>query len=311
MFRNASTRPNTTTPRSATTPRRAPTHRKERRSGHGTQAGPRPARPAGPLRRFLDMNLPYQLLTFAVFATGWELYARARGGLLLPGFTETVRATAGLLGEAELWRALYVSNQALVLGFALAVVVGVPLGIALGRFPLLERYADVHLNILLVTPMAALIPLLVMSVGVGTASRVVLVALFAVVMVIVNSRAGVRQVDPALIEMARSFGAGERTVWARILLPAALPAVMTGVRLGLGRAVTGMVLVELLMVSDGLGGLILTYRGLLKAPQLYGTIAVILAEALLLGAVAHWAERRLTRWTRPNTSRTRPARSQR
>ncbi|KUF19058.1 ABC transporter permease [Streptomyces silvensis] len=257
------------------------------------------------------MNLPYQLLTFAVLATCWELYADVRGGLLLPGFAETVRATAGLLGEAELWRALYVSNQALVLGFALAVVVGVPLGTALGRFRLLERYADVHLNILLVTPMAALIPLLVMSVGVGTVSRVVLVALFSVVMVIVNSRAGVRQVDPALIEMARSFGAGERTVWARILLPAALPAVMTGVRLGLGRAVTGMVLVELLMVSDGIGGLILTYRGLLKAPQLYGTIAVILAEALLLGAAAHWAERRLTRWTRPNPSRTRTARSQR
>ncbi|AZM56451.1 ABC transporter permease [Streptomyces sp. WAC 01529] len=273
------------------------------RRGPGTRAGPRPAHRPGPLRRFLGMNLPYQLLTFAVFAGGWELYARARGGLLLPGFTETVRATVALLGEAELWRALYVSNQALLLGFALAVVVGIPAGTALGRFRQFERYADVYLNILLVTPMAALIPLLVMSMGVGPASRVVLVALFSVVMVIVNSRAGVRQVDPALIEMARSFGADERRIWTRILLPAALPAVMTGIRLGLGRAVTGMVLVELLMVSDGLGGLILTYRGLLKAPPLYGVIAIILAEALLLVSAAHWAERRLTRWARPNEPR--------
>ncbi|MEU7576927.1 ABC transporter permease [Streptomyces sp. NPDC041068] len=252
-------------------------------------------------RRVLHAHLPYRLLTFALFATAWELYARERGGLLLPTFTETARATVVLLGEAELWRALYVSNQALVLGFALALSFGVPAGIVLGRFRRLERFADIYVNILLVTPMAAIIPLLVMSMGVGTASRVALVTVFSVVMVIVNSRAGVRQVDPSLIEMARSFGAGERRIWARILLPGALPAVMTGVRLGLGRAVTGMVVVELLMVSDGLGGLILTYRGLLKAPLLYGTIAIILVEALLLISLARWGEHRLTRWTRTQT----------
>ncbi|MFD9883233.1 ABC transporter permease [Streptomyces alboflavus] len=284
------------------------------RTGRGrvsTQAGPRTTRRPGPLRRCLERKLPYQLLTFALFATAWELYARARGGLLLPGFTETLRATVALLGDAELWRALYVSNQALVLGFGLAVVVGVPVGTALGRFRLLERYADVYLNILLVTPVAAVIPLLVMSFGVGLASRVALVTAFSVVMVIVNSRAGVRQVDPGLIEMARSFGAGERWIWRWVLLPGALPAIMTGLRLGLGRAVTGMVLVELLMVSDGLGGLILTYRGLLKAPPLYGTIAIILAEALLLVTAAHWAERRLTRWARTPKSPPYPARSTR
>ncbi|MEI5098391.1 ABC transporter permease subunit [Streptomyces sp. PmtG] len=293
----------------ATTPRKAAP--RTARGRGGTQAGPRTARPPGPLRRRLDRKLTYQLLTFAVFATAWELYATARGGLLLPRFTETLRATIGLLGDAELWRALYVSNQALALGFALAVVVGVPVGAALGRFRLLERYADVYLNILLVTPVAAVIPLLVMSVGVGLTSRVALVAAFSVVMVIVNSRAGIRQVDPALIEMARSFGADERWIWRWVLLPGALPAIMTGVRLGLGRAVTGMVLVELLMVSDGLGGLILTYRGLLKAPPLYGTIAIIVAEALLLVSAARWAERGLTGWNRTPKTLPHPARSTR
>ncbi|MGW7078155.1 ABC transporter permease [Streptomyces sp. NPDC054866] len=253
-------------------------------------------------RRILDANWPYRLVTFALFAAGWELYARERGGLLLPGFAETVRATAGLLADAELWRALYVSNQALVLGFCLALVVGVPAGILIGRFRLLERYTDVYLNILLVTPMAAVIPLLVMSVGVGLTSRVLLVTVFSVVMVVVNCRTGVRQVDPSLIEMARSFGARERQIWTQILLPGALPAIMTGVRLGVGRAVTGMVIVELLMVSDGLGGLILKYRGLLKAPQLYGTVVIILAEALLLISVARWGERKLTRWAGTQTA---------
>lgn len=266
-----------------------------RRAASEVRSGPRSVRRPGVLRRVADANLPYQLLTFAVFAVVWELYAELSGGLLIPSFTETVGATLDLLGSAELWRAMYVSNQALVLGFCIAVVIGVPAGIVLGRFRLLERFSDVYLNILLVTPMAAIIPLLVMSVGFGLASRVILVAIFSIVMVVVNSRAGVRQVDPSLIEMARSFGASERRIWTRILLPGALPAIMTGVRLGVGRAVTGMVIVELMMVSSALGGLILEYRGLFKAPLLYGTIVIILAEALLLISLARWAERKLTR----------------
>ncbi|WUI03598.1 ABC transporter permease [Spirillospora sp. NBC_00431] len=279
----------------------ATTRRPPRRTGART--GPRPARRPGPLRRLAERNLPYQLLTFAVFAAGWELYVRQRGGLLIPSFTETVEATVELLGTAELWRAMYVSNQALVIGFGITVVVGVPAGILLGRFRTLERLADVYLNILLVTPMAAIIPLLVMSVGFGLASRVILVTVFSIVMVVVNARAGVRQVDPSLIEMARSFGADERAIWTRVLLPGALPAIMTGIRLGLGRAVTGMVIVELLMVSDALGGLILEYRGLFQAPLLYGTIVIILAEALLLISAARWAERKLTQWARTTTAR--------
>jgi ABC-type nitrate/sulfonate/bicarbonate transport system permease component len=277
-----------------------------RRKAFSHCAGPRPPRRPNMARRILGTGLPYQILTFVVFAGAWEIYARQWGGLLIPSFTDTVQATVELLGTSQLWRAMWVSNQALFLGFGIAVLVGVPAGILLGRFRLLERFTDVYLNILLVTPMAAIIPLLVMSVGFGLASRVILVTIFSIVMVVVNSRTGVRQVDPALLEMARSFGASERQVWTRVLLPGALPAVMTGIRLGLGRAVTGMVIVELLMISTALGGLILEYRGLFEAPRLYATIVIILAEALLLISVAGRLERRLTRWARTTTARRAP-----
>ncbi|WP_232666075.1 ABC transporter permease [Pseudonocardia sp. TRM90224] len=276
--------------------------RAARRAPRG-RSGPRTGKQPGALGRLLGSSLPYQLVTFVAFAAAWEVYATVWGGLLIPSFTETVHATIGLLVSAELWAAMYVSNQALALGFAIAVLIGVPAGIVLGRFRWLERFADVYLNILLVTPMAAIIPLLVMSLGFGLASRVVLVAIFSIVMVVVNSRAGVRQVDPSLIEMARSFGATERQIWTRVLLPGAMPAIMTGIRLGVGRAVTGMVIVELLMVSAALGGLILEYRGLFKAASLYGTIVIILAEALLLISAARWAERRLTGWAQTDSAR--------
>ncbi len=239
------------------------------------------------------------MLTFVVFVAAWQLYATVKGGLLIPTFTETTVALGEQLRTAELWESLYVSNQALFIGFAISVCMGIPVGVILGRFSWVEKYTNVYMNILLVTPMAAIIPLLIMSVGFGLASRVILVTIFAIVMVIVNVRTGVRQVDPSLIQMARSFGASEAVIWRRILVPGALPSIMTGIRLGLGRAVTGMVIVELLMVSVALGGLILEYRGMFQAANLYAVIIVILAEAVILISMLEWFERRVTPWAQP------------
>ena len=139
---------------------------------------------------------------------------------------------------------------------------------------------------------------MLMSVGIGLASRVIIVVLFSVTMVIVNSRAGVRQVDPALIEMARCFGATERDIWQRILLPGSMPAIMTGVRIGLGRAITGMVIVELLLVTVGLGNLIQRYSANFQPEKLYALIIIIVLEALVLISIARWVERRAAPWAR-------------
>jgi ABC-type nitrate/sulfonate/bicarbonate transport system permease component len=266
-------------------------------------AGPAPTTERPRWLRALDSTRSYRVLTFVAFAVGWQIYGTFWGGLLVPTFTETVVAFVELMGSPEFWEAFLISNQALVLGFLAAVVIGVPVGVLLGRFRTLERFADVWLNILLVTPMAAIIPILVMSVGFGLLSRVILVTLFAVVMIIVNVRAGVRQVDPSLIQMARSFGAKEPQIWRDVLIPGALPAIMTGIRLGLGRAVTGMVIVELLMVSLALGGLILEFRGMFNGPALYAVIAAILIEALVLISLAQWFERKVAPWAVNNQKR--------
>lgn len=250
----------------------------------------------------------YRLLTLLLFLAAWQAYAELSGGLLVPTVPETAVALAEMLISPELWSALYVSNQALVLGFGLSVVLGIPIGILLGRFPTTEKYLNVYLNIALVTPLAAIIPLLVMAVGFGLTARVILVTLFGIIMVIVNARAGVRQVDPSLIQMARSFGASEATIWRRVLIPGSMPAIMTGLRLGLSRAITGMVIVELLMVSVALGKMILQYRGLFQAPDLYAVIIVIVAEALILISLIGWLERRLTSWA-PGQAGTRKTRT--
>lgn len=260
--------------------------------GNGRDSGPSLA------ARLLDSKLVLRLGTLAIIAAIWQWYAVAIGGLLIPTFDGTIFALGGLLVDTEFWRAVWVSNQSLFLGFVIAVALGIPLGLMMGRYRPAEQFTDVYINIMLVTPMAALIPILIMSLGFGLTSRVLLVVLFAIPMVIVNSRAGVRQVDPTLIEMAGSFGADERQIWRRILLPGSLPSIMTGIRLGLGRAITAMVIIELLMIAVGLGGLIINFRGAFNPEGLYAVVIFVVLEALFLISVVRWVESRLVPWAR-------------
>jgi NitT/TauT family transport system permease protein len=255
---------------------------------------PRPS--SNPLRIILGSKWTYRIVAFAIFATLWEWFAIQAHSLLIPKFTTTMQALGKLVTAKETLDAFLISNQSLVIGFAIAAVLGIPLGFAAARYKRVEQYADPYLNILLVTPMAALIPILLMSVGIGLASRVILVVVFAIPVIIVNSRAGVRSVDPSLIEMSTSFGASERTIWRRILFPGSLPAVMTGIRLGLGRAVTGMVIVELLLVSVGIGSLILKFRGNFQPGPLYAVVILVVLEAFILITIARRIESRVAHW---------------
>lgn len=237
-----------------------------------------------------------QTITFILFAVCWQLYGSRSEGLLIPTFFETVAAFFKLLGDPKLWSALAVSNQALALGFGASLVIGIPAGMLLGRVKAMERISSPYISILLVTPMAAIIPLLIMSVGFGVISRVILIVIFALPMVIVNTQVGVQQVPPHLIEMGRCFGANERQIWWSILLRSSMPAIMTGVRLALGRAIQGAIVAELLMVAVGLGGMILVARSLFQPALLYSVVVFAVLQASLLIGAARWLERRATPW---------------
>jgi ABC-type nitrate/sulfonate/bicarbonate transport system permease component len=135
-----------------------------------------------------------------------------------------------------------------------------------------------------------------MALGLGLASQVLIVVLFALIYIVVNTRAGVRGVDPTLIEMARSFGANEAQVWWRILIPGAVPAILAGLRIGLGRAVNGMVVAELLLVATGIGNLLLEYRAAFEGGKLFATVLAISLEAIVLLALMRALESWLAPW---------------
>lgn len=222
----------------------------------------------------------------------WEAAGRSLPGLLMPTASETLSALVRLLGGGELWRAMWISNQALLIGYLAAVVVGVPLGLMMGRWPRVERPADLYLNLLLVIPVSALIPILIMALGLGVAARAAVVFTFAFAIVAVNTRAGLRRLDPKLIEMARAFGASEIQLWAKVLLPGARPGLLAGARLGLARAISGMVAVELLLVSVGFGRLLLRSQADFDAGGVYSVVLVVAAQAVLLTGWLRRRERR-------------------
>lgn len=233
---------------------------------------------------------------FLALATAWQVWATAQRSLLVPDFFATVAAIWDLLARGVIWEPLIVSNQAMVLGFLAALVTGLPLGLAMARARSVESFADVYLNILLVTPMAALIPLFLMAMGLDVSSRAAVVYVFSVPIIAANTRAGVRSIDPHLVEMGRAYCASELQVWRLVLLPGALPAIMTGVRLGLSRAVNGMLVAELLLMAVGVGRLLLEYRSRLEPAYLFGVILILLAESAILLVLARWAEVRATPW---------------
>jgi len=225
------------------------------------------------------------------------LFARLAGRMLIPTFTETLGALWALVASPMLWQALAVSNLALLVGFGLSLFTGIPLGLAVGRYRVLEGLLDPYITILLTVPIAGFIPLLLISLGIGLEARVAVVYMFAIVVLVANCRVGVRQIDPSLIEMARSFGASELQIWRRILLPGSVPAVMAGVRVSLGHAITGMVVVELLLVAVGIGRLILQLQSEFNAAGVYASIVVVVLQAVLLISIAEWIGRRAAPWS--------------
>ena len=238
-----------------------------------------------------------RLLVFAVAVGVWEQFLSSGQNFLLPRFVETMRALFSLLfSEARFWEALYISNQALLLGYAASLLLGIPLGLAAGRLRWSDRLFNPYVGVLLAMPVAPLIPIVIIALGLGLAARVFIVVSFAFVFILVNTRAGVRNVEPSLIEMAKSFGATEGQIWQRIVIPGALPAIFAGMRIGLGRAITGMVMVELLLVASGLGRLLLEYSGRMQSDFVFATVLAVIIEALALLSAMQLFEKRLARW---------------
>lgn len=227
----------------------------------------------------------------AALAIAWELAGRLGNPLIFPPLSKVVTAWLEIAWSGALLKGLALSISALLLGLGIALVVGIGVGVLMGWFHRLENLADILFTFVLVTPMVGLIPVLIIAFGLGLQVRVVAIFLFAAPIIAFNSYSGTRQVDARFIEMARSLGAGDWDILRKVVFPAAVPGIMAGVRLGIGRAVVGMVSAELLIVSVGIGLLIMEYSGGLETAKLYAAIATVIAIGVLISHFGQWLDR--------------------
>ena len=226
----------------------------------------------------------------------WELYGRHSNPLLFTYPTAIARAGVQLAANGQLGKALGQSLSVLALGLVLAVVAGIAIGLAMGRSPIVEAVLDVPLNALYATPLVALVPVMVLWVGFGTVAKVVVVFLFAVFSIVINTARGVREVDPQLIEVARSFHASETGLWRDVVLPAALPYIVTGIRLAVGRALVGIIVAEFYTSIAGLGYLIVTYANTFQTAKVFVPVVILMALGVGLTWALQLLERRLAPW---------------
>lgn len=244
------------------------------------------------MKAWLSVNV----LSIATLAVLWEVAGRMMDTTLIPPLSKIASAWLRLLMNGKLLENLAVSLWTLAVGFFLAVTLGVIVGMLMGRFRPVEHFLDLYINALMSAPMTAFVPLLIMWFGLGVESRIAVVFLFAFFVIVINTMTGVKQVDRIFVEMARSFGAKELEVFFKVVLPAAMPAIMAGVSIGMGRAVKGIVTAEMLLTLTGIGGMIMQYGSAFATDALFAVILTILMVAMIGMKLVKMVDRRLTGW---------------
>src|SRR5215472_16871340 len=197
------------------------------------------------------------LASIAVMLTLWEIFGRRVNPVFGSYPSAIAVAFWDLAVSGQLWSALYESLRPFVLGYGLAILIGVPLGLFIGGFRTAEAALGIYVTAGYAMPLVALVPLLILWLGLGFAVKVAVVFLMALFPICINTWLGVVAVPNTLIEVGKSFVAPDTVILRRIVLPATLPYIMAGIRLAVGRAVVAMVIAEFFTTISGLGAIII------------------------------------------------------
>jgi ABC-type nitrate/sulfonate/bicarbonate transport system permease component len=196
----------------------------------------------------------------------------------------------------EFWAGFLYSLEMFVVGLAISIIVGVVVGLVMGWIAWLQDLLDPLMMLIYTVPRDAAIPLLIIWFGVGRVTEIWVVFIGAVFPILLNTVAGVKAVDPALVRAAKSFGGSSLEVFRTVLLPGALPTIMTGIRLGIGRSVMGIVVVEMYLGMKGIGSFIIRGQaGFNVDHMLFNTFVVSLLGYLAVRC-AKWVENRYSSW---------------
>ncbi len=264
-------------------------------SVHAAIEPAQPAHHSEPARRWLryvSWSMPLVILLV------WEFLARI--GVLsvqvLPAPTRVAQTALTLIEQGRLLSDMAVSLLRAATGFVIGGTLGATLGTAVGFSRVAEAFLDRNIQMLRAIPFLAVLPLVIVWFGVGEVGKIFLVSLGVMFPIYVNTVLGIRQVDPKLLELGRVMGLSKRTLIRRIVLPGALPSMLTGVRYALASAWLALVVAETIATSTGIGFLAMDAREFLRTDVIVMTIVIYAGIGVLADALARLLERRLLGW---------------
>lgn len=224
----------------------------------------------------------------------WELVGRSGMSFFVPPLSDVFTTLVEIIGTTAFQKALYETAYAFSVGVFSAIVIGIPTGIMMGKNRLLDELLLPWVNIFLSAPLTALVPVLMVLFGFGMKSIIITTTLFAIWIIILNARAGVKQINRSLIEMAKSFGASPWDAFTKIYFWAALPEILGGVRIGIIRAVKGVIIGQLLISIVGFGALFELYSANFLMSHFWAVLLVLFALAFTISEFLAYLERRVS-----------------
>jgi ABC-type nitrate/sulfonate/bicarbonate transport system permease component len=249
--------------------------------------------------------LGFRLVAVAVFLGVWSLAAgivvvfQLFNPIFLPGPWLVLGSLADLAAKGQLWIHVRATLERVAVGFATGAGLGVALGLAAGQVRVVRDVVEPVVEMLRPIPPLAVLPLFIVWVGIGEPSKVGFITYATFFPIFLTTVTGVRQIDPLLLRAARSLGAGGLRLFVRVILPAALPDILTGLRLGVALAFFVIVISEFIGAEHGLGYLINDGRNFFLVPQMLGAAVVLGLLGYAGNGLVRLLERRLTRWQHP------------
>lgn len=188
------------------------------------------------------------------------------------------------------------SGTELVLGFGLSIVIGIPLGILMGWYPKFNYLLDPVINFLYASPRIALVPLFIIWFGIDMGSKVAIIFLSSVFPIVINTLMGVKTIDPVLLNVARSYNAKDRQIFKTIILPSSVPAIISGIRLGLGHALIGVVVGEMTAATQGVGHMMFTAGQTFQTDLVFVGLIIVAGLGVVLTGLVQILEKHFDKW---------------
>ena len=233
------------------------------------------------------------MMSLLIWAVVWEIAGRAELTTLFPPLSSVIVRLGELLANESFWDALALTARTYLAGSTIAILAGVPIGLLMGRSGVLDKLLLPWVNTFISAPLSAIVPVIMAVFGFGETTIVLTVILFAIWIIILDARAGARSISPSLIEMAAAFGATRWQAFSKIYLWAALPEILTGVRLGLIRAVKGVIIGQLLVSVVGFGHLFEIYSSNFLMEHMWALLLVLFALAFVIDEGLGYIERKV------------------